>query len=119
MAATETGIQKLRAKVYPEIVKPAILPAQIEYDEDSDDEDEFQRVTLDNYVEWCVERHVAWRSIKIKASDDVYAKFDVIPPAQIKLLSSTWPKGLHSLLNETAIPTAERPFGAPANCLMD
>ncbi|GFG01042.1 hypothetical protein IFM53868_10923 [Aspergillus udagawae] len=119
MAAIDAAIRKLRAKVYPEVVKPTVLPPQIDYDDDSDNEDDFQHVDLENYIAWCIERHVAWRSIKIKPTDDAYAKFNVLPATQAKLPSSTWPKGMHSLLNETAVDTAERPFGAPANRLME
>jgi hypothetical protein len=54
------------------------MPAQVEFDEDLDEDDEFQNVNLSSYVEWCLERHVAWRAIKIKASDDLYAKFGIL-----------------------------------------
>ncbi|RHZ59455.1 uncharacterized protein CDV56_108105 [Aspergillus thermomutatus] len=107
-------MQKIRDKLeppQPPKPKPSTLPAQIEFDDDSEDEDEFQHVNLENYIEWCVERHVAWRSVKIKSTDDVYAKFDITPPNQVKLQSSAWPKGMHSLLDHIAVMCPQQQQG--------
>jgi hypothetical protein len=52
-----------------------------------------------------LERHMTWKRIKVKAHDDAYSIFEVTPSGKIALPSSTWTKGVHSLLELKARPT--------------